>query len=165
MTALNPQMGYDNALYVNTGTYAVPVWTEIDLARDLQHGLDVAGVDVSCRRTARNGREAEAAGLGKWMAEFDSIVPDANETNTGYDDLLTANRNRTTVDILVVEGGTKDTDGADATRAICNVLGGRKSEPLKDAATRNFRCSLALNGDQAIELYGTMSSGEFVPGS
>ena len=159
------EKGYESALYVNTGTFAVPVWTEIDLARDVTHGLDVAEIDATARLTARLGREASEYGLGKWAAEFESLIPNVGDTNAAFDALLAANRGRTSVDILVVEGGIITTDGLNATRAICAVLGGKKSEPLKDMSTRAFNCIYMLNTDMDIEQYGATSGGDFVEGS
>jgi hypothetical protein len=158
-------MGHQSALYINTGTYAVPVWSEIDLAKDVTAMDSVDKVDVTTRRTARFGYKANDYGLAELGWKFDVLVPAAGETNTAYAALETARKARATVDILQVEGGIITTDSLNATRAVCGVFGGEKGEPIGNASTRSYELSFILNSDQDIPETGTTLSGEFVAAS
>lgn len=159
------EMGYNSSLYVNTGTYLSPTWSELDLARDVTGMDSIDKVDVTTRRTARLGFKANDYGLKELGWKADMLVPAAGETNTAYDELETARKTRDTVDILHVEGGLISTDGLNATRAVCGVFGGEKGEPLNGASTRAYELSFMLNSDQDVPQYGTTSGGAFVPAS
>lgn len=159
------ELGFESALYVNTGTYGSPTWTEIDLARDVTSLGDVSKIDATTRRTARNRYFANVGGLREIGWTVPTLLPAAGETNDAYAALLAAFEDGTAVDILHVEGGEIDTDGLNATRAVCGVFGGAKSEPLNDVSSRDFDLSFTLNDDQDVPQFGTTSGGEFVPGS
>lgn len=159
------EMGYNSSLYVNTGTYGSPTWTELDLARDVTGMDSIDKIDVTSRRTARMGFKANDYGLAElgWKAEM--LVPAAGETSTSYDEIENARKARAVVDILHVEGGLLSTDGLNATRAVCGVFGGEKGEPLNGASTRSYELSFILNSDQDVPQYGTTNGGAFVPAS
>lgn len=159
------EMGYNSSLYVNSGTYADPTWTELDLARDVTAMDSIDKVEVTTRRTARDGFKANDYGLKELGWKADLLVPAAGETNTAYDAIEAARKARGTVDILHVEGGVISTDGLNATRAVCGVFGGEKSEPLNGASTRAYEISFINNADQDVPQYGTTSGSEFVPAS
>jgi len=159
------ELGYRSGLYVNTGTFSIPVWVEIDLARDVTATDSVDKIDVTTRRTARYGFKANEYGLAEKGWRVEVLIPASGETNTAYETLETARRNRTTVDILHVEGGSISTNGLPATRAICGVFGGEKSEPLSGVATRSYELSFILNSDQSVPQYGTTLNGEFIAAS
>ena len=159
--AVSVEIGYESSLYVNTGTYASPTWTEISLARDVTANKAVDQVDVTTRLTARNGFRANDYGLRTLGWSFDMLVPAAGESDTAYDALVDAQNDRTSVDILHVEGGLVSVDGLKATRAVCGVFGGEKGEPLADASTSSFELSFILNDDQDVPQFGTTSGGEF----
>ena len=158
-------MGYNNSLYVNTGTYAEPNWEELDLARDVTSNDNVGQVDVTSRRTARVGMMADGYGLRKIGWKADMLVPAAGETNEAYSAIESARIGRLPVDILHVEGGVLTTDGLPATRAVCGVFGGEKGEPLNGASTRKYDLSFIQNSDQDVPLFGTTDDGDFVPAS
>ena len=163
--AVSVEIGYESSLYVNTGTYESPTWTEITLARDVTANQSVNRIDVTARITARNGFIANEYGLRDLGWSFEMLVPAAGETDTAYDAFISAQNNRTSVDILHVEGGLRTVDGLDATRAVCGVFGGEKGEPLQDASTRSFELAFVLNDDQDVPQFGTVSGGDFVPAS
>lgn len=159
------ELGFQSALYVNTGTWAVPVWSEIDLARDVESLAEVAKIDATTRRTARNRYVANVPGLREQGWRVPTLIPAAGEVNAAYDALKAAFDDGTSVDVLHVEGGTIDVDGLNAKRAVCGVFGGAKSEPLTDVSSRDFELSFTLNDDQDVPQDGTTSGGEFVPSS
>ena len=159
------ELGFESALYVNTGTFGAPVWSEIDLARDVESLGEVAKIDATTRRTARNRYVANVPGLREQGWRVPTLIPAAGEVNAAYDAILDGFNDGTDVDILHVEGGIITTDGLNAKRAVCGVFGGAKSEPLTDVSSRDFELSFTLNDDQDVPQDGTTSGGEFVPSS
>jgi hypothetical protein len=157
------QLGHDSRLYVNTGTYEAPTWTEIDLARQVTIRETRDKVDATSRTTARQGYRAYLAGLAEVGFDFECLVPSAGTTNAAFTALLTALRNGTTADIVAVEDGAITTDDLEAMRVICTVEDGARTEPLNDVVTRSFTTSFANQTDQDAPQYGTTSGGEFVP--
>ena len=154
-------LGYESALYINTGTYAVPVWTEIDLARDVKFSKAKDEIDATSRQSARGGWKAMADGLKSWSAEFDTLVPAAGETpNPAFAALEAAWYANTSVDVLRVRGGVvSDAGPLYAEHVQCQVLGGDEGEPLNDVATINFK----LTNGSTVPVRGTTSSGTFTP--
>ncbi len=163
--AVSVELGYESSLYVNTGTFASPTWAEIGLARDVTSNQSVNKIDVTTRSTARLGFIANDYGLRNLGWSFELLVPAAGETDSAYDALIDAQNDRTSVDLLEVEGGLISVDGLKATRAISGVFGGDKGQPLQDASTRSFETSFVLNSDQEVPQFGTTSGGAFVPSS
>lgn len=156
-----PNKGFENYLYVNTGTTESPVWTEIDLARDVNFGKDKGDIDGTSRKTAREGYSANEDGLKSWSAEFDSLIPSEDEdANAALAALDAAYRANTAVDVLRVRGGSVNTDGCYAERVSCGVFGGSEGEPMNDMATISYTLK-----NKAVPSVGTVSSGDFVAGS
>lgn len=161
-----PQLGYENYLYINTGTGdgtgegGSETWTEIDLARDVTVNKEKDEIDATSRVTARTGWKAVENGLKQFSVEFESLVPAPDEdANTGFTALKTAFNDNTTVEVLLVEGPIS-TDSLAATFCVCNVFGGSEGEPLNEMKTISFNL-------KAIEapIDGTTSSSAFVAGS
>lgn len=164
---MNPrEQGFESALYVNTGTYGTPVWTEVDLARDLTDLRDHEETDVTTRGTAKLRLKASQSGTTPRGFEFDSLVPAAAETNNAYAALMTALKAGSNVDLLHVEGGNINTDALPAERLICCLTGGGKGEPLSGASTRSFKAIWTPNSNQTSgPEEGVTASGEFVANS
>lgn len=163
--AVSVQLGYESSLYINTGTYASPTWTEITLARDVTTPDNVNRIDVTTKQSARNGYIAEDYGLATAGFSFDMLVPAAGESDAAYTAIETARKARTPVDVLAVEGGVISTDGLTARRIICAVFGGEKGDPLQDATTRSYELGFVLNSDQTAPEDGTTSGSAFVASS
>lgn len=158
--------GFESQLYVNTGTYGSPVWTLIDLARDITDLRDHADLDATTRGTAMLGVKASQSGITPRGFEFDCLVPAGGETNSAYSALMTACKARSNVDLLHVDGGAIGTDGLAAERIVCQLSGGGKGEPLNDMSTRSFRAQFTPNSDQTTgPEEGTVSGGAFVAAS
>ena len=157
-----PQTGFESALYVNTGIPATPVWTEIDLARDVTLNRAKDELDATARATARTGYKATENGLKEFSVEFESLVPKVSEgANAAFVTLETAWKDNTTVEILHTDGGVLSTDGLQAIKAVCNVFGGTRNEPNADVTSVDFSCKLASETDAYLE--GVTASGAFVP--
>lgn len=158
--------GYNDRLYVNTGTFLSPTWTEVDLRKDMTSGSTTANADHTTAKEAREGYTAYQYGLKEFTVSFEMIPPKATESSTTYELIRDANRNFTTVDILCVYAGAISTDGLDAVRAICGVYGGERTSPVGgDAVSENYELRNQQNDDLAVPTYGTTSGGAFVPGS
>lgn len=160
-----PQVGFESALYINTGVgdgtgeAGTEVWTEIDLARDVTDNREKDEIDSTSRATARTGYKSVENGLKSFSIEFESLVPKPTETvNPAFAALKAAWAGNTTVEVLMVDGGTKATDDLNATFAVCNVFGGSRGEPLNDVTTIKYSV-------KAVEapIEGTTESGAFVP--
>jgi hypothetical protein len=157
--------GEQSAIYVNTGTYDSPTWTEIDLAADIN---DIGGrekVETPTRAVYRSGVKRHTIGMREVGWSFPCYVPEAGETNTAYDKLVTAYDAKTPVDILVVEDGIISTDGLRAERAVCHIFDFTKPKPIGQATMRNVEVSFCGSEDQSLPETGTTSSGEFVASS
>lgn len=153
--------GFDNYLYVNTGTTGEPTWSEIDLAKDVTFNKEKNEIDATNRASARLGWEASEDGLKKWSANFDSHVPAEDEdANPAFDALDAAFMNNTSVEILRVRGGSKNDSGCYAEKVTCGVFGGNESEPVNDMATISYTVSA-----KAAPSIGTVSGGGFVEAS
>lgn len=163
--ANNVELGRQSTLYINTGTYGSPTWTEITLIRDVTMTDSRDKIDATTRATAAVGYKAQIYGLREFGWKFETCVPAAGETNNAYNALEAARKSGGNVDILHVEGGSLSTDGLPATRAVCGVFGGEKSEPRTDVSTRSYELSFILNQHQTVPQYGTTQNGGFEPGS
>lgn len=159
-------VGYNDRLYLNTGTFGSPTWTEIDLRKDMSGGENVNNADHTTAKEARQGFTAYQYGLSEFTISTEMIPPTATESSTSYETVRDANRNRTTVDALWVRAGAITTDGLDAVRAICGVYGGERNAPIGgDPVTESYELRNQQNDDLAVPTYGTTSGGAFVPGS
>ena len=159
------ELGHQSSLYINTGSYVAPTWTELDLSRDVTMMDSTDKIEATTRRTARNGYKANVPGLRELGWKFEMLVPAAGETSTAFDAIEAARKAGTSVDILHVEGGIISVDDLDATRAVCGVFGGEKGEPINNVSTRSYELSFALNADQDVPETGTTSGSAFVAAS
>lgn len=156
-----PILGYENYLYINTGTTESPTWTEIDLARDVNIGKDKNEINADRRATARNGWGAVEDGLKNWSVDFDTLVPASDEdANAAFTALEAAYRANTSVEVLRTRGAAISVDGTYAEKVTCGVFGGAEGEPLNDMMTISFSLKA-----KAVPAFGTVSSSAFVEGS
>lgn len=159
-----PNLGFENFLYINTGVKdgtgenASAVWTEVDLARDVNQTNEKTEVDATSRVTARVGYTATEDGLKKFGVEFDTLVPAPSEpANAAFDELEDSFLGNVDTEVLLVKGGPIDTDGLDAKFATVGVFGGDDAQPLNDMQAITFNL---LN--KAVPTKGTTLSGEYV---
>lgn len=133
-----PKKGFMNYLYINTSEDETPVWTEIDLAKDVNVNKEKAELNANCRKYAREGFAVVEDGLKTVGYEFDSLVPAVGEAaNAGFAALDAAYDNNTAVEVIRADG-PKSTENITGERVMCGVFGGTRSEPLEDLATVSF---------------------------
>lgn len=159
-----PNLGFENFLYINTGVKdgtgenVTAVWTEVDLARDVNQVNEKTEVDATSRVTARLGYTATEDGLKKFGVEFDTLVPAPGEpANPAFDELETSFLTNSNIEVLLVKGGPIDTDALDAKFAVCGVFGGDDAQPLNDMQAITYNL---LN--KAVPTQGTTLAGEYV---
>lgn len=92
-------LGMDAKLYRNTGTFAVPIWDEIDNVGDLAQDNESEKADVTTRKNAPF--KAEVATIISLGLAFGMIRDDED---ADYIVLRDAQINRTTIEFAVMNG-------------------------------------------------------------
>lgn len=135
------KVGLSCALYYNTGTFAVPVWTEIDNARDVTLSLEAGEADASTR------------GSGGWRETIQSLkdagiefeMADDN-TDAAFIAIRTAFFNGTSIDALALDGDS-GTSGSQGLRIIAAVSAFSRNEPLEEVVTESITLKPTPNSD------------------
>jgi hypothetical protein len=133
------KVGLSCKLFRNTGTYGVPVWTEITITRDVTLALEAGEAEANSRaNTFREYLQAlKDAGI-----EFDALYDSAD---TGFIALKDAYFNNTTLDVVALDGAAAT--GAEGLRIICIVTNMSRNEPLEETVTNNFTLKPTPNDD------------------
>lgn len=150
------QKGFERYLFINTSSTETPVWTEVDLAREVTQTREKDEIDSTARATARLGYKDVEDGLKSFGVEFDSLVPNVGETNAAFTKLESAYETNGSVDVLLAHGPLNSSPAVFARRATCKVFGGSESEPLNDNVTVKF--TLKAKGKPTL---GTVTTGAF----
>lgn len=100
MSGETPQAGFDAKAYLNTGTYASPVWNEMKHIIDASNPDSNEAIDVSARYSARKrfmpGMAEDSIDFGyQWIKGLNDAVFTALET---------AKKNRTLIEIRMADG-------------------------------------------------------------
>lgn len=111
------KLGFNGKFYRNTGTYAIPVWAEVENIGDAQLGMSNAEADMS-RRAGAGWKEVLPA-LREAEFSFDLKVDTADVDYTALRDHF---MNRTTAEFAVMFG-TITTAGEQGLRATMCVIG------------------------------------------
>ena len=124
------RLGLNAKLYRNTGTYASPTWNEIGNVKDVTLNLESAEADVTVR--ANNGWRATVPTLKDASVEFEMVWDTADED---FQAIRDAYLNNTTLEVLALDGPVSGagSTGNQGLRAVCNVTGFSRSEPLEEA--------------------------------
>lgn len=122
-----PVVGKDCKLYLNTGTHATPVWTEVKHAIDVSANLGKGEADVSARYsgwklTKGALKELEISFGYRHKAGADSV----------FEALLAAYIDGTAKEFLVLDAAVTET-GAQGPRAFCEVMSLNLSQPLESS--------------------------------
>jgi hypothetical protein len=122
------KVGLSCKLFNNTGTFAVPVWAEITIARDVTLNMEAGEAEASSRaNTFREYLQAlKDAGI-----EFDMLF-DGADVQFGL--IKDAYFDNTTLDLLALDGASA-TSGNSGLRMVCVVTGFTRNEPLEEAVT------------------------------
>jgi hypothetical protein len=131
-------LGLDAKLYLNTGSYASPSWSEATKCRSVTVSLEKGTADVSVR--GNNGWRATQGTLKDITIEFELVV-------SGADTIFTAIKNaffnNTNVDMLALDGNVVTT-GSQGPRAEYQVINFSRNEPLEDALTYSVSLKAGL---------------------
>jgi hypothetical protein len=120
-------------LYLNSGTYGAPSWTEVTNAKDVTLGLEGSEVDVSTR--AGQGWTESVQGLLTASIDF-NMLWDRGSTDAAFLAIQAAFFAKTSVEMLVLDGDVAATDGlSQGLRAICMVSTFNRNETLGEALT------------------------------
>lgn len=115
-----PKSGIDGAVYRNTGSYATPVWAEIDQIRDVTPGQGWDMGDASVRATRAKLYHKTQQDIAP------QVVCRADDADAGYQALYDAAVHPTlTLDLLVLDGPLTR-EGSSGFRAdfLVNASGG-----------------------------------------
>lgn len=110
-------------LYRNTGTYATPVWAEIEDVQDLDLTLESDEADATTR--GDSGWGTQVPGLKRAAIEFGLLINDHD--NADYEAIRDAWLNKTAVEFLCLDGAVA-TVGNEGLRATMSVFAAPRSE-------------------------------------
>ncbi len=133
-------VGLSCKLYRNTGTFGIPIWTEITIAKDVTLNMEAGEAEASSR--ASTFKEYLQA-LKDANIEFDALYDAAD---TGFIAVKDAYFNNTTLDILALDGSSA-TSGNQGLRMISVVTGFTRSEPLEETVTMSVTVKPTPNAD------------------
>ncbi len=139
------KVGLSCKLYRNTGTYAAPVWVEIDIVKDVTLNMETG--------------EAEASSRASTFKEFFGALKDTNiEFDVLYDAadaqfivLRTKFFDGTSIDIVAFDGAAAT--GAQGLRMTAFVAGFTRNEPLEETVTVNITMKPTPNSDSPPEWF------------
>jgi len=143
---MGKKVGLSCKLYRNTGTFGVPVWTEITIARDVTLNLESGEADASSRGSVF---KEYLQALKDASLEFD-VLYDAADTN--FTALREAFFNNTTLDMLALDGSSATT-GNQGLRMVSIVTAFPRNEPLEETVTSAVTVKPTVNDDTAPVWY------------
>lgn len=135
--------GFEWRLYRNTGTYAIPVWNEVDEAGDIDLPLKKDEIEMNLRRN--RGVKTVLSGMSDWPIEFDLAHEPAQEDFIAIRD---AYLNGTTIDFAVADGNIA-TPGTFYVRAVCEVIEFPFSPKMKDGDVIKVKAKPSANSTNA----------------
>jgi len=135
-------VGLSCKLFINTGTYAAPTWTEVTIARDVAVNLEATEAEASSR--ASTWKEFLVA-LKDASVEFD-ILYEGADTNLVL--IRDAFLNGTDIEILAFDGASA-TVGNQGLRATCKCFAFSRNEPMEEAVTNAVTMKPTPNSDAA----------------
>lgn len=160
------QTGEESAAYVNISSSTSASWAEIDLAESVSLNTDHDKKEAKPRRSTRGGVKANLIGLNDFSGSISSFVPQAGVEGLmveAYLKLRDAAIERTPVDLLFVDGATKDSPTpVRATRAVCGV-GRNREESGDDPTKETYNFHFTPNNLQSFPQEGTVTLGVFTP--
>jgi len=121
------KLGHEAKLYRNTGTFDVPVWTEIDNVRDLTRSLEKGEADVTTRANA--GWTATTGALKDLSLEFQMVYDPEDENVTALED---AYFDGDQIEFAIMDGDINVTDNK-GVRATMEVFNFSQAEALAEA--------------------------------
>ena len=123
------RLGLDAKTYRNTGTYDVPIWTEVPNVKDVTMNLESGEADVSTRANA--GWRATVATMKEGTIEFEMLW---DTEDAGFTAIKNAYFNNTPIEMAVMDGPIA-VPGAQGLRASFSVMSFSRKEALEEALT------------------------------
>jgi hypothetical protein len=123
---MSAKLGLDGRLYRNTGSFASPVWDEVQNVRDLALNLEAGEAGMTTR--GNGGWEAVLASLKKASIEFQMVWDPADTDVTAFRDAFL---NRSTIECAVMDGDIT-VAGSEGLRATFALLKFARSEALEE---------------------------------
>jgi hypothetical protein len=120
------RLGLDCKIYRNTGSYASPVWEEIENTRDVDYNLEHGEADLTTR--GNNGWEAIVATLKRGSFEWGMVYDTADADFTALEAAWFA---KTAVDFAFVDGDIA-VPGTKGIRATCQLFGFGQNQALAE---------------------------------
>ena len=127
-----PVVGKDCKLYLNGGTYATPVWTEVKNAINVSANLGKGEADVSARFTSWKLTKGALKEL-----EISFTYRHKAGDDTVFDTLLAAYLGDTATEFLVLDAEVTES-GAQGPRAFCEIISMNLTQELENAAEYEF---------------------------
>lgn len=137
-----PKMAIDAVImWMSSGNYNTPTWSEIDLAKDVQ-------VDPTWDQAEAFSRATSVKEYAKGLLELGfTISAKCSGTDTGYGALMDAFTSRTgTIDLLVLDAGST-TNGAEGVRLTAGVFGASQQQNIGDVLYREFEVKPSAHAD------------------
>ena len=146
------KLGKDAIIYINTGSYAAPTWTEGENVKDVDLSLEKEKTDVT-RRGSGSWKKSKTTWLSG-SVNFDII---ADGTDTFFTTVRDAFLNATAKEFLVVDGAY-NVVGHEGLRATCEITKFARSEKLSDPVTYSITIE-PTDADNEPEWVQTTTSG------
>lgn len=121
--------------YLNTGTYAIPVWTELKQVGDIKHGDSRNQAKVKLREFQT---ELSLPGQRAIEVSFDLAT---NPGNTVYEAILDAYKASppTPKEFLLMYSGDAATTGSEGNRMHCEIAEFGADQPLEDMLANSVK--------------------------
>lgn len=137
--------GIDCRIYLNTGTFAAPNFQPWACVRSSQINLGFSDVDATCRGSGgyklSSPTISELEVTGDCVKERDDAV---------FVAMATAARNKSPVDILVMDGdrtAAAGPNGSDGWRMMASFASWNEGQPLDDIVSVEFSLKPTRNAD------------------
>lgn len=127
------KQGIDAGFYRNTGNWATPTWTEIEIVTELTPGTGWDTTEVKTRQSPVKFGVKTMIQLGFTVKVL------CDDADANYTALMTAFQSKAaTVDLMVLDGD-KATNNAFGVRGMFQVAEGSQPQPLDDVLYREFK--------------------------
>lgn len=140
--------GIDCKVYINTGTYGTPVWAEWQCVRDTSLNLTYDEADATCRGSG--GFRQSAVTLASLEVTGNAIK---EKDDASFIAMETAARNKTIMDILVMDGVRTSAD-SDGWRLDAQIFGWNENQPYEDIVTVDFTIKPARSANAPAAVAG-----------
>jgi len=120
-------LGMFGKLYRNTGTWAVPIWDEVENVTNVTLNLEKSEADVTTRKN--DGWRAMIGALKEGSVDFEMIWDTSDDD---FQAIIDSWLNDTVIDVAVMDGDITTT-GSEGLRAEMSVITVTRQEPLEEA--------------------------------